>query len=412
MSGARVLLPSLALASAFVAASCGGGTPTPTVAPSPVSSATAAPAPVASATPTAGTTTSPWPARTEEPTPTLPPKGVWAATKVFRDSIVYDVVAGPDRYVAVGDLVEGSYATAWTSTDGLAWDRVEMPPSTREMAGASRAGADVVARDPSGYLAGGSAYDEVKDRMSPATWTSTDGLTWRRGPEIAGSADSLISGFARLGDRLFAVGVANVSELDGGRFAVWMSGDGQAWTRVDGIEDIPSDYWCRPRVTAFHGQLVAWGCDDVLTSQDGRSWVRRQLRAGTGQDRSIGRANDVIADGARLVAVGHRGCTPREARGWGSGSCTYPAAWTSADGKTWLLATLRNMSRTEDLDKSVESVARGGSTLVAVSGDGDAWESADGLTWERSTTSPSDCSALAAGPSGIVCLGSRAWILT
>ena len=90
------------------------------------------------------------------------------------------VVAHGSSFVAVGwDTVHTSRdASAWTSTDGTAWERVPQDevefggPGMQLMYGIDAAGRGLVAvgRDTSG---GGS---------DAAVWFSDDGVTWARSP--------------------------------------------------------------------------------------------------------------------------------------------------------------------------------------------------------------------------------------
>lgn len=322
-------------------------------------------------------------------------------------------MAGPDRYVAVGGT------QAWTSTDGLSWRRVGLPLSAEEQAAFDEdhfVEADTVAYDWLGYLVGGTrSWGEAE---SAVIWTSADGLDWHRVPDFSDSADSWISGFGRLGDRLFAVGIA--SRAENGRLAVWTSTNGDSWEPVAGLQAILLDYPFEDHgVTTFGGQLVVWNGSWLLISRDGREWERQLLRAASDPPMA-GLVSDILADGDRLVAVGARGCTSQELRAHGTGMCGYGAVWTSTDGRSWRSAVINEQKTALDGwdltqvvrgHESFVTIGIGPPTLVDEEWVPRSWESTDGRAWKRSTTAPSRCAALAAGPAGVLCLGEEAWIL-
>jgi hypothetical protein len=90
----------------------------------------------------------------------------------------------------------------------------------------------------------------------------------------------------------------------------WMSADGVAWVRADGM---PAIEGVLRGVAASANGLVAVGPGLVLTSVDGRSWTRQS-----------------IAGSADLSAVALVGERLLASTGDGSG-----AVWASVDGTTW-----------------------------------------------------------------------------
>src|SRR5206468_102843 len=83
--------------------------------------------------------------------------------------------------VAVGR--SGSLPVAWTSSDGLSWQRQAVP--TVGPSGVAERMTTVVATD-SGFVAGGSSGPELADRHA-AFWTSADGQTWSAVPDDPGA---------------------------------------------------------------------------------------------------------------------------------------------------------------------------------------------------------------------------------
>ena len=206
------------------------------------------------------------------------------------------------------------------------------------------------------------------------------------------------------GPGLVAAGSApNGEETDA---AVWVSTDGQAWTRIEddaqfggprdqrivavssvglGLVAIGEDWSGGPPVT------VAW------VSPDGYEWERVDDTA-----LEDGTVNALVAGGPGLVAAGYE---------WLGGDWTA-AIWVSADGRTWERIEDPNLG-----DGQIEAVAAGGPGLVAAgytydsggSGDAVIWVSIDGYTWERiddralfGGPGQQEIHALAAGREGLV----------
>lgn len=126
---------------------------------------------------------------------------------------MHDVVAGPAGLVAVGSVCDGSpngcQPASWTSTDGHTWERAP------DMLTAPGALTSVVA-SPSAYVATGLAKC---DGCSTIALTSTDGRSWGvQEFDHLGHFNSL----AAIGDRLFAIS-------SDPSMAVWTSKDGTDW---------------------------------------------------------------------------------------------------------------------------------------------------------------------------------------
>ena len=378
---------SIALICVLIAGCGGAPTAVPSAAPSLGPTAEPSPTP----TPSPATTPAPSSSRTAEPTPvptpTLPPAGRWVRVDdqpAFASASMNAVAAGPGGFVAVGMECLGTYpacavrAVAWTSPDGLAWDRADLPSRAEERA-------DLVVYDGADYVA------SVRAGPVAVLWTSSDGAAWRRMPDVPAFAGAEIRGMARIGDRRVAVG------LSGTGFALWTSTDGLSWESVGGMPKLEeTDDNSGLGVVAFGDRFVAWATswadDYVLTSTDGLHWstTRHALRAVAG--RTIGAwISDVAVDGDRLVAVGGRECTKAE---WGeiTGGCTYGAAWTSTDSVTWRPAKLRGDKQQSQLGLGFETVVRRGDRIVAIARQFGAltasWESPDGGVWTQSASAP------------------------
>jgi len=263
------------------------------------------------------------------------------------------VAAGDTGMVAVG--IDGIGAAAWASPDGSTWTRVSDDAAFDE----SGAIYDVVAGGP-GFVAVGT--DKYDDGSAAVVWTSADGLAWTRVPDTAETytprTHSKMRAVTVGGPGLVAVGF----EADGDwAAAVWTSSDGLTWTRVpndeaifDGVEDQMME-----AVTAGGPGFVAvgqdYGSDDVgaavWTSTDGFTWTRIPANLDTFGGSQARGMWGVMADGSGLVAVG----------AVGSGS----AIWTSPDGSVWTRVPQNDGSFDKD-GGAMFDVIQGGPGLIAV----------------------------------------------
>ena len=157
------------------------------------------------------------------------------------------VASGPSGLVAVGAVGLGSPldldAAVWTSPDGTDWTRVPHDEDVFGGEGESPYGGipnqfmnDVVSGGP-GFVAVG--QDDLAE--GAAVWTSPDGLQWSRvpaDPDIfgpmaeAGLRFDGMHGVAAAADGAPLVAVGADGTPAGQAAAVWVSLDGEAWTRV------------------------------------------------------------------------------------------------------------------------------------------------------------------------------------
>lgn len=346
-------------------------TPSATTAPTETPTVPSARTPSPPATPTA--TSQPTPG----PTASATAAGRWTRVwnqPAFANSSMYAVAASAKRYVAIGraDTGEGwrERGVIWTSTDGRTWRRAAVPSATTtELQG--------VIHDRLGFIVWGFKYNELEDIPGRAAiWTSPDGIAWQRVPDIPSFREAGISGIARFGHRLVAVGSGEEEvERDVRWFIAWTSDDGKAWTPVAGTNQIRQS----PGVLAATDKaLVTTTQDmvDVIRSTDGFHWqvVRRPA--------SSGEINDIVASGGRFVAVG-------------DGPRGSSRAWTSTDGRTWRRSVLRPST-----GGGLWVVAARGSGYIALGNPPVednrsgrlppilAYRSNDGRTWTKMSTSP------------------------
>jgi len=138
------------------------------------------------------------------------------------ETIAWDQVHDGERWTVVGSAaVKGRLPRvpmAWTSPDGEAWHRQEVPGSD------GFTDLERVIRTPEGLLAAGLRGDEF------GTWERVDG-TWHRLGTFGAldpdrRAGPYVSGLTQFAARVFA------SVSDGTSYALWASADGREWRAV------------------------------------------------------------------------------------------------------------------------------------------------------------------------------------
>jgi hypothetical protein len=220
---------------------------------------------------------------------------------------IIDVVATPERYVAVGtdaaDL-RGGRAMIWTSADGEEWQPV----------GAAGAGLDQgmvtdVARGPDGLVAVGRL--EVGETYDGAMWTSVDGLTWEHSPDVpewVGPDDT-------------ALGM--VRPFAGGLWVSGNKGPHDERVRCEQLVGLVGSATGGSPSTQDPSLSCGWGRETAWVSRDGRAWtqvfVDGRQPAGTLIEFRL-----MVAGGPGLVVLGE-------------GVDIGPQLWVSADGARWQL---------------------------------------------------------------------------
>jgi len=149
------------------------------------------------------------------------------------------VSAAPGLLAYAIDTRLGGTDGLWSSGDGIAWSQL---PGTGLpfLAGANLR----LAAGPSGYLAAGSHAHQIG--LSPAAWTSPDGLEWSVGmddPQVLGAilqAAGSAAGYAAAGQTFGDARSATAA--DRGLATLWRSPDGVAWDSVEvsGIGFVPT----------------------------------------------------------------------------------------------------------------------------------------------------------------------------
>jgi hypothetical protein len=112
------------------------------------------------------------------------PESAEFASDAGHGAFMSDIVWGPTGFVAVGG--DGRRAAVWTSTDGVAWTRID---TGQAPIGSTWALSAIAALD-GGYVAAGP--DGTAELV--ALWTSADGISWDRVQVLGeGNADAIVS---------------------------------------------------------------------------------------------------------------------------------------------------------------------------------------------------------------------------
>ncbi len=386
-----------------------------------------------------------------------------------------DVAWGPPGYVAVGLTDPPGEAggvlagAAWHSSDGLAWERVEMPD-------ADRARPVAVTWTGTRYVAVGVVEDA--DAPRAAAWLSDDGVAWSRvsdapafdiggyidtgeyhawgGPtDVTASTDGVVYAVGRTCTESTYLGTPSVC-----RTLLWRSPEGETWTRTDAggsaatallasvaassgrvvavggpsvtggslpgepanvlvgneasLELVEVDGVPRlTRVVAYRdGYLALATAGNVIslwTSPDGREWTA-VADVPQPSDVAVMRDADLAVAGSQVVIVGW---AELDLAGfsivWSPPDGTVPSPTASPVPGAW--APVRSQGAVSGVQ--FRDVAWTGSRFVAVGAVVNAdvhtfLDSLDGVTWRRQEDSTPDGFPmnLAAGPRGLVAVGS------
>ena len=244
---------------------------TPTPSNSPATLATARPS--ASAGPSTGPEAEPSRGSIERP------PLVWTRTGSMPDAGSVEAIEAFDGgYVATGHLVgDGGGAAAWSSADGVRWDRVDLGeprecggylPSLDRLVTSSK-GVVILGQESAGPGNG----SDCQSRL--VSWFSADGTAWRRGFD----SEELI---AHAPASLWAAdgGWEAVIANEQGAYDLWRSTDGISWTRTAPFEyaselsslvgaDVDAS---GTRVVSVQDGDIDPPISSLLMSSDGISW--------------------------------------------------------------------------------------------------------------------------------------------
>jgi hypothetical protein len=167
-------------------------------------------------------------------------------------------------YVAIGsDCADPGRMIIVASADGRDWIRAPLQPS---LAGDLRAVSGVASGGP-GWIAFGYFRPAGSDKVGIQTWTSADGIAWRRGSFLrpiapyvkdCGNVQATMSDLVPFGHGYVAVGVSRCSNEYLG--AAWASPDGAAWHSIRYSDASEEEFFGGlERVVAHGDRLVAIG---------------------------------------------------------------------------------------------------------------------------------------------------------
>lgn len=197
---------------------------------------------------------------------------------------MHDVAGGVDGFVAIGYRGiqgVGLRAAVWHTTDGTEWELIADVPAF------DNARPGTVARTARGWIIGGADFEP--DGPRAAFWSSTDGRAWERIPDGPGmdiggylvtNTEPLAGGIRDLavrGDTVVAVGSSCDAQGTGCVPAVWTSVDGRSWEREPDVPDAPGQLILVASIEsgflAVRQDCSSTPCSSsVLSSPDGTAW--------------------------------------------------------------------------------------------------------------------------------------------
>lgn len=247
------------------------------------------------------------------------------------DTMLLDVAASADGFVAVGTIFTGEHSRAvWVSADGRTWNRFAIDFDATSV---------TATRD--GWLAAGGSDGDA------AVWSSPDGVNWTQIQSESFHSEThrfIIFDVASDGNTIVAVGGSDALDHREERPVIWTSTDGTQWSRVTdetGTFDIPVGDGIQ-MVTAGPEGYVAIGQERISESgdpgygavwfsPDGLTWQRSRLG-----DQTAGTAIPAWpvagTDGYVLLTNSWTEAGPS------------PQLWTSTDGTTWTTPTPSGVS--------------------------------------------------------------------
>jgi len=300
---------------------------------------------------------------------------------------MHDVLKVDDGWVAVGTerIDDVGRAAAWTSDDGVDWDRLGQEAFPTETSGDTEMRSVVQLGDQ--LVAAGVTFGDDRDAV---VWTSVDGTEWRRvsSESFGGEGNQAIRGLTMWESGVVAVGWDHTAEASNG--AIWISPNGLDWVRASDPHDaLAGEGDQRVHDAAAGGPgLVAVGDTRLITEEgtwDAEIWVSAD---GDVWERVDNTQAGLAGEGDQLANVVRAGSDVVLVAGFDSGDERDAAVWTSSDGETWSQVDQRDVLGGPHRQE-IHGLTRVGTGWVAAGwtysdpDDRDAaiWASEDANTW-------------------------------
>jgi len=234
---------------------------------------------------------------------------------------------------------------------------------------------------------GGVFYALGSSGAEGVIWSSSDGVTWDRSDlpfpaaswgnrerdRVSYSAGEIVS----VGGRLVVIGSIGIAGLDYAEVVLWASTDGETWTEIP-AGTFGADAYTVNDVSNGPGGLVVIserypeGEDSAWRSTDGgQTWSEHRPRT----EGAIF-LNAVVGTASGYVAAG------AEAPNWPSDP-TSPRIWTSADGTNWQASTLEGSGGSGAIGQITVDGSGRWLAVGLLNDDRVVWRSSDGgATWD------------------------------
>lgn len=354
-----VLVFAVVIAAALVVVTANANRQRTPAVSSPSAAATSQSSPPISVSPQPG---SPSP----QPTP-QPRAGSWIELRWSAPTLIpsiLDVVSWHDGFMAGADVPgpDGQVGAAYTSVDGMRWERTATFPARPSIVGTSTGLVAVVNRS--------------GPPQSVEAWTSIDGRSWQRQDSLALSG-ATIGSLAARGATIVAAGI----DADGHPM-LWSSADGAPWSPGQ----LPAPHAIVRGIAAVGDGFVAFGRDgepDVGSGGIGAPGVGRPAAwtSANGRAWSAAQVEGVQAAGAQLIglfqvadgffAIGSDATAPGQ-------NPRSALIWVSADARDWrIVGPPEHWGRASANGRQtvVFYYADFGTTVLG------AWSSLDGRVW-------------------------------
>lgn len=309
--------------------------------------------------------------------------GQLGASPTLPVAVINDVIEpdGPLPWVAVGGWAKQAgdslQPAVWVSHDGTAWHGG--PIGEAAPLGEGDVAMKAVAAGSGRLVAVG--LDSTSGHDRPAAWSSTDGLTWQRvrlSPALEVSRESRLVKVSGGPLGFFATGSATG---DGTPVPVlWRSSDGHSWAQVATSQLAGKGLRMAAAVTQGPAGIVVVGHTGGGIAQSGATWFSPDgitWEASTSdplKGNGARHLSDVSWTGTAYVAVGYELMT-----------ATRPFAWRSTDGRNWeqypLLPTTTAPTTKWTTEPMVVPYGNGEALALVHEGQAPAMWASSGATW-------------------------------